>query len=1245
MYRFAFVRLMLILMVMAALPLAASASAPPGAPKPPRPTPGSGPALAGRDPDLRAARVPGWVGPLARRSGIVKAVIELADAPTTRTFATERQRGAAPGAAGSAAQQQLARIERTQQALLGPLAQLGASVIYRVQRAYNGIAVRVDAGQLATIARLPGVVAVHPLVSKQRDNTGSVPLIGAPQVWSQTIGVDKLVGTGMSIAIIDSGIDYLHTDFGGAGTYPVNITDTTPLAQLAGFFPSAKVVGGYDFAGDAYDADSGDPNAFIPRPDFNPIDCLSDPATVGHGTHVAGTAAGLGVKADGTTYTGTYDSSIYNTPGFFRIGPGVAPGAKLYAYRVFGCDGTTDVVDLAIERAVDPNGDGNPADHVDVINMSLGSSYGASYDSTAVAAENASQAGVIVVASAGNAGDATNVVGSPSTADSVISVAASDQPDVTLDGIRITAGPLAIRNTTQPAAFSAAYDWAGKPDVTGAVYYPTTNRNGCAAWTGTDLTNISGKVVLIDWSDDTATCGGSVARTGRVTAAGGIGAILVDNSELFDLSITGSTVIPSVSMPRPIGDLLKANLTGLQVRFSNIYAAGTLFSQPNASDVIANFSSRGPRRGGGLKPDIAAPGVNIFSALVQSGNQGHSLNGTSMAAPHVAGVMALLKQLHPTWSPAELKALAMNTANKDVRAEAAASSQIVEPSRIGAGRVNVPNAAANNVIAFDAARPNNVSVSFGDVPIVGSNTLTRTVTVHNKGNAAATFDIGYTPVSTIPGVSYSTSPSSLSLNAGASASVTIVLNGNSALMSRAIVPTIATTQLEDPRNWTPEASGFLTFTPQAATRSFQAQVRGYYENPQVDTPIAATGLFTYTDSTNTLQYSLSFSGAINLSAGHIHRSKAGTNGPVVVALTGASGSISALSGSAVLSVADEALLLSGGLYVNFHTAANPNGELRGQIVASNPTVRLPVYAAARPASSMSGALTDVPLLLTANSANSTIDLSGTDVNMDGTAPDANISLVSAFELQHTGPAPESPGDYTNYSALHHVGVSSDFAATKEISSTTIFFGISTFSNWSTLNEPYFEVDFDTNGDGKIDYALFTDDTGTSVAPTDVQYTWLVHFLPNGNIDPLFGEVFEWPLNILDSSEANTQPYNNNVVVLGVDARDLGLTDQANSFTYQVVTDSYVEDSGQGVLDATPLLHYTPSKPGFAFTGGILGLNTYEDLADQAISFDYDRANFKRNGSTGILLLHHHNAGAPTAQALQLNFLSLPLIRR
>ncbi len=216
----------------------------------------------------------------------------------------------------------------------------------------------------------------------------------------------------------------------------------------AGVFPNAKVVGGYDFVGDAYDADPGSA-AYQPvaQPDPNPLDCN------GHGTHVAGTSAGYGVTADGSTYTGGYDDGV---PADLRIGPGMAPGADLYALKVFGCEGSTDVTMQAIEWAVDPNRDGNPEDHLDVVNLSLGSDYGLADDADSMAVDRAVQLGVLAVLAAGNAGDSYDIGGSPGNAPRGIGVAASNDGYGVFDGWQVTS-PAGVVDGVRPGLRSVTY--------------------------------------------------------------------------------------------------------------------------------------------------------------------------------------------------------------------------------------------------------------------------------------------------------------------------------------------------------------------------------------------------------------------------------------------------------------------------------------------------------------------------------------------------------------------------------------------------------------------------------------------------------------------------------------------------------------------------------------------------------------------------------------------------------------------
>jgi minor extracellular serine protease Vpr len=308
---------------------------------------------------------------------------------------------------------------RTQQeALIPEIEAQGATVLATFQHAINGIKVRATADQIASLARLPGVVAVKPVLTYKMDNATSVPFIGTPAVWQ---GPPGLHGEKVKVAVIDTGVDFTHANFGGPATpaaYKAAFaTDTLP-ADPAFFGPNApKVKGGTDLVGDAYNAD--DPTS-VPKPDPNPLDCA------GHGSHVSGTVAGFGVLSDGTTFKGPYDAT---TPSHhFTIGPGVAPLADLYMVKVFGCVGSTNVVVEAFDWVV--------ANDMDVVNLSLGSPFGAENTADAEAAENAVNAGVIVVASAGNSGFAPYITGSPASGDKVVSAAAMDRtasfPGVTL---------------------------------------------------------------------------------------------------------------------------------------------------------------------------------------------------------------------------------------------------------------------------------------------------------------------------------------------------------------------------------------------------------------------------------------------------------------------------------------------------------------------------------------------------------------------------------------------------------------------------------------------------------------------------------------------------------------------------------------------------------------------------------------------------------------------------------------------
>ena len=172
----------------------------------------------------------------------------------------------------SRAEKDLVKTQRRgEQAVVRPsIEALGAEVLGTYQSALNGIKVRIPRRQLAALRQIPGVVAVKPVTVYQPSDVVSVPRIQAPLAWDFPAGVH---GEGIKVAVIDSGIDYTHADFGGPGTvgaYAAAAARSTLPADPSLFGPGApKVKGGYDLVGDDYDPASDDP-ANSPHPDPNP---------------------------------------------------------------------------------------------------------------------------------------------------------------------------------------------------------------------------------------------------------------------------------------------------------------------------------------------------------------------------------------------------------------------------------------------------------------------------------------------------------------------------------------------------------------------------------------------------------------------------------------------------------------------------------------------------------------------------------------------------------------------------------------------------------------------------------------------------------------------------------------------------------------------------------------------------------------------------------------------------------------
>ncbi|WP_344442059.1 S8 family serine peptidase, partial [Kitasatospora nipponensis] len=684
-------------------------------------------------------------------------------------------------------------------------------LLYRTQTLFTGLAVNAPVSRLAALRALPGVRAVHPIALKERANAHSVPLTGAPTLWAGLPGQPATTGAGVTIGIIDSGIDYTHADFGGPGTEAAFRAVDGARPAPPGLFPSAKVTGGQDLVGDDYDPDPAAPNHQpVPHPDPNPLDC----ALNGHGTHVAGTAAGYGVGADGRTYRGPYRPGL--DPAGLRVGPGAAPGARLYAIRVFGCQGSTDQLAHALDLAADPNQDGDPSDHLDVVNLSLGSGFGDPQDADALAADKLAEAGTLVVSSAGNEGDVYGIGGGPVVAARVLAVAASADGHSDSDALRVLA-PVALAGLL-PTHWSARYQGWDHQEVAGLLARPVDQVDGCAPFEAAHAARLRGRVALLEWHvDDAARACGSTPRVDHAADAGAIGVLLAADGDRLG-EISGDDRIPAEILAPAAGDRLRSAVAAGEVRVRLSTAGEHLHGavpqdRPERVDTLAEFSSRGLGVEGLVKPDLAAPGETIWSARAGSGSEGTREDGTSMAAPHVSGVAALVRAVHPEWSVEQVKAALMDTAG-DTWAGEGRTGPHYGPERAGAGRVRADLAAVTPAVAYAAGGQGQVGLSFGPVPVTGPLALTREVEVRNLSQAPLEYVTGYQPATELPGARFELTPDRVSVAPGQSARVRVTLSVPGAL-GRAPDPTLVLNQAGHARSYRGELSGQLLLTPTA----------------------------------------------------------------------------------------------------------------------------------------------------------------------------------------------------------------------------------------------------------------------------------------------------------------------------------------------------------------------------------------------------------------------------------------------
>jgi subtilisin family serine protease len=609
----------------------------------------------------------GFITPASAQSGITSVIVELRSDPVvvarakaqaaSRSFneATYRQQVI------NEQQQFLNRLTAagvpyTVSSVLAPNGLVTPQLQYRFNYVFNGITLDLPSSLIQQImpiiAALPEVYAIHPnepvyiQLNRAVDYTRAPNLYGNPPRLTQfdTLNSGGVHGEGVNIAIIDTGVDWTHDMFGGDPTPPQYGAAPT----VAALNINRKVIYYMNFT-----------------PAVAPDD-------FGHGSHVAGIAAGYRAFAPGA-------DSLPMTADDIAV-HGAAPQARIMAYKTLTAAGVgvSASIVAAIEDAVQPRTiTGFPKPVAHVINMSLGTQTpsGPEYP-TSVAADNAALAGCIVVASAGNSGvgDQTTgvgAVGAPGSGRRVITVGANIDPG---------AGPNSIDVVGGGRTGMKAYLMAGSTDIPSDI---TNNYVFCGLAETPDQVpdTVNGKIALIARGStvtvDAAGVGTGLAsnKVAFAAAKGAVAAIIYNNvdGEITNLTVRRS-IIPAVGISKDNGEYLKSligSTTFGAVSQQQIRLNKAQIFEP----AMGDFSSRGPVLGyGQVKPDVSAPGVNILSATVAVGGvqtnatymmdptRYASVSGTSMSSPMTAGIVALIKQKNPAWTPSMVRAALVNTA-------------------------------------------------------------------------------------------------------------------------------------------------------------------------------------------------------------------------------------------------------------------------------------------------------------------------------------------------------------------------------------------------------------------------------------------------------------------------------------------------------------------------------------------------------------------------------------------------------
>jgi subtilisin family serine protease len=662
-------------------------------------------------------------------------------------------------------------VQQTDQlARIGTAIGRSVQAIHRYNAVLNGFALALSAAEAQRVSALPGVArVVRESILQLTTDVGPV-WIGAGGIWdgSATGGVPGTRGEGMLVGVVDTGVNHDHPSFADPGptdgfaysSYGApggpgyrGVCDPVTGAPLC----NDKLVGVYDFTGTTPFDDNG------------------------HGSHTASTAAGNVLAAEIIAPTMTLQRNI----------SGVAPHARVITYKACVTAGAAGACPqsgtvASINQAA--------LDGVDVINFSIGGGSRDPWtDVNGLAFLNARKAGIFLAVSAGNDGPGAATVGSPADSPWVTAVGASTHNRLFTNSLTGLSGGGSPPSTMVGKGITVGY---GPAPI---VYAGDHGAALCGAGPAEAAINpwgpdeFNGEIVVCDR--------GTYGRVqkGQFLKEAGAGGYVLANDELNGDSVVGDAHhLPAVHVTYADGVALKAWLATGSGHTGTITGLVTDESPANG-DLMGSFSSRGPNPSvpGVMKPDVTAPGVDILAAFnTPAGSVGgppeyNSISGTSMSGPHTAGAAALLRALHPDWSPDEVRSALITTGFNSLPGEGSEEHGVLkedaatpaDPFDLGGGRVELRRAARAGLLldvdpnTYDAANPTldgdptelNLA-TLADGACAGTCAWTRVVKSWASGSVNWT--------ASGEGLGLTVSPASFTLAPGASQTLTITASAS-----------------------------------------------------------------------------------------------------------------------------------------------------------------------------------------------------------------------------------------------------------------------------------------------------------------------------------------------------------------------------------------------------------------------------------------------------------------------------------